>query len=134
MNNIYTLRDVLYKELSDYGDRETLNVDELNVVDTLAHALKNVDRIIMDEDDMDGGSYDNRYSRNRGSYNYGGSYARGRMNAKRNSMGRYSRYGGYSRAEEEVDNMIGELQGMMQGLPPEKQQEVQQFIQNMQSM
>ena len=32
------------------------------------------------------------------------------------------------------NNMIGELQTMMQGLPPEKQQEVQQFIQNMQSM
>lgn len=36
--------------------------------------------------------------------------------------------------KEEIANMIGELQTMMQGLPQEKQQEVQQFIQNMQSM
>lgn len=56
-------------------------------------------------------------------------------------MGRYAsensysrNNSGYSRAEEEMDSMIAELREMMGELPPEKQAEVQRFIQKVEQM
>lgn len=55
---------------------------------------------------------------NRNSYrgSYRGSYARGR-NARRDSMGRYSREQGYSMAN---DDMVMELRELMQDAPDER--------------
>ena len=63
----------------------------------------------------------------------GGSYARGRgRNARRDSMGRYSREGGYSQA---ADDMIQDLRELMEDAPDERtQQEFQRFIQKMEQM
>lgn len=52
--------------------------------------------------DWDGTSYEGSRMRG-GSYRGGMSGARGRMNAKRDSRGRYSSEGGYSRAEAKED-------------------------------
>lgn len=112
MHNIYALKDALCDELEKYGDKE-ISAGTLEIVDTLAHALKNVNRIIADyeqEEEMySGRSYRNSYndSSYRGrSYDDGRSYARGRgRNAKRDSMGRYSRNDEYSR-EDEYDHMM----------------------------
>jgi len=102
-----------------------------------------------EEGDMEGGmSYGDGMSYNDGPYRggrsyrgnsyddgYGGSYARGRgRNAKRDSMGRYSRegsYRGYSRAESKED-MIESLREMMDGAPDEQtRMEFQRMIQKM---
>lgn len=86
---------------------------------------------------MAGGSYarggqsrrDGRSMRG-GSYR---SYARGRgNNARRDSMGRYSREDGYSMAN---DEMIDELHELMQEAPDEQtRKEFQKFIQRIESM
>lgn len=94
------------------------------------------------EDDM---SYDGSYrSYNRGSmrgsYNEGGSYARGRgRNARRDSMGRYSReggsyrggsYRGYSRDGKE--EYMEQLREMMDTAPDDQtRQGIQRMIQQM---
>lgn len=83
----------------------------------------------------DGMSYNDGVMPYRGSYRYGSSYARGRgRNAKRDSMGRYSRegsYRGYSRAEGRED-MIEDLREMMENAPDEAtRMEFQRMIQKM---
>ena len=103
MHELYELKEKLCDELKEYGGKD-LSAGTLDVVDKLAHAVKNIDKIIeVYEDEGEGyssrsypdgmgGSY--RYSREGRSMNRNGgsyrSYARGRMNARRDSMGRYS--------------------------------------------
>lgn len=90
MHELYELKEMLCKELEEIGGKGELTAGSLETVDTLAHALKNIDKIIENKEN-DG--YSSRY------YDGGVSYARGRgSNARRDSMGRYSsRYDGYSR-------------------------------------
>lgn len=119
MHELYELKEKLCKELKEYGKKEKLDASSLQIVDTLAHALKNVCKVIesyeMEEEGYSnayansygnsyGGGMSNRSMARGGSYNsYGmNSYARGRgSNARRDSMGRYSSRndGGYSNDE-----------------------------------
>lgn len=68
MNELHDLRERLCDELKEYGRKE-LSAGSLSTIDTLAHALKNIDKVI--EDDGYSGHYP---------YSY-----------RRDSMGRYSR-------------------------------------------
>ena len=100
MHKLEALKDMLCKELEEYGDREALDVGGLEVVDKLAHAIKNIDKIIAAEDEQYSGRRSGRYdgrSYYDGGRSYGGRYyededgrsmrSRGR---RRDSMGRYS--------------------------------------------
>lgn len=149
MNELYELKDKLMKELEEYGTQE-LTAGSLEVVDKLSHAIKNICKIIeaykMEEEEysMDGGGSGN-YSRTgrdggRNSYGYSredgysreeGSYARGRgRNANRDSIGRYSRGGGYSRADG-VEELVESVRGMMHELPQNLQMDAKKFIQKL---
>lgn len=88
MHKLYELKDMLCEELEEYGEKGKLDVGSLDVVDKLAHAIKNIDKIIKCEED---GGYSNTYMMDGGmdmrhSYRGGRSYAR-----RRDAMGRYSR-------------------------------------------
>ncbi len=120
-----------------------LSMAEIQYADVLAHMKKNLlkaDEMWEDSEySMDNGmSYRESYAEggNRSRSNRGGSYARGRgRNARRDRMGRYSyERGGYSRAEDDMDDMIMELREMMGDLPQEKQKEVQRFVQKIEQM
>ena len=131
MHKIYELKDALCDELEKYADKE-ISAGTLEIVDTLAHALKNINKII---EDSEAEEYSNEYRGGsyRGSYGYDnrGSYARGRRNAKRDSMGRYSRNDGYSRSDEYID----QLHDMMQNTDDETvRQELQRIAKRMESM
>lgn len=102
---LYDLKDKLCRELSEYGKKEKIDASTLQVIDTLAHSLKNVCKIIeCYESEEDARDYSYAMPRMprvsyAGGNSYGDmSYARGRgSNARRDSMGRYSsRDGGYS--------------------------------------
>ncbi len=151
MDAIYELKDMLCEELEDYGKKAKLDVGGLEIVDKLAHTIKNLDKIIesYEEDgysgegyyegsyegtgNMGGGSYARRYSRERGGRSRRGSYAmargdgRGRgRNAKRDSMGRYSSDG---------KMMAQELRDLMEDAPNEHiKMELQKVIQKVESM
>ena len=140
MQELYDLKDMLCKELKEYGEKGELTAGTLDVVDKLTHTMKNLDKIIETYEEegegysnrpyMDGASYrGSNYSRT-GRY----SNARGRMNARRDSMGRYSRdgYGGtYSRH----GDMIADLRDLMEDAPDERTKaEFQRFISKMESM
>lgn len=113
-----------------------LSAGDADYIDKLLHSLKSVKAVIKmeEEADMDDGYSERMYSRGydrggsyRGSYG-DGSYGRGRMNARRDSMGRYSGNDGYSRG----GNMIDELRELMQDAPDqETRQDMQRLIQKM---
>ena len=46
MHGIYKLREMLCKELEEYGNRTSLDTSALDVVDKLAHAIKNIDKVM----------------------------------------------------------------------------------------
>ena len=115
MHKLYELKETLIKELERYADNQTLDLQTLDVIDKLAHAGKNVCKIIetCEEEQyseaMGGGSYRSMpHFRMAGSYaNDGsyGSYARGRgAGARRDSMGRYTSAGGFRADLQELVN------------------------------
>lgn len=141
MNELYELKEKLCRELKKYSS-EDVTTNSLEVVDKLSHAIKNLDKIIEKYEEDEGGSYGynsyepnyNRSNRSsyRGSYNNGGSYARGRgRNAKRDSMGRYSSNDGYSRN----GDIASELRELMMDAPDEQtRMEYQRVISKLEQM
>ena len=124
MHELYELRDMLCKELKEYGKKGDLSAGTLDIVDKLCHAIKNLDKIIeVDEEGYSGayyggGSYEDRGYRGR-------SYAR-----RRDSMGRYSSEG-YSRKGEIVDR----LRGLMNDAPDDRtRQEIHNLVSKMEMM
>lgn len=136
MHMIYELKDKLCDELEEYGDKK-LDAGSLEVIDKLAHSIKNLDKIIEKyededyssayDDGMTGGSYE------RGGNRYGSRYAmargdgRGRgRNARRDSMGRYS---------SDSRMMVEELRDLMNDAPDERtKMEFKRFIEKMEQM
>jgi hypothetical protein len=140
MHEIHELKNRLCDELDEYGSKGKLDVGDLDVVDKLAHTIKNLDKIIESYDEQYSGagrmydsSYDGSYDGSyRGSYDRGRSYARGRgSNARRDPMGRYSSRG-YAM---DSASMVMELRELMKDAPDERtKQEFQRFIQKVEQM
>lgn len=116
MQNICKLYDRLCKTMSEFENNYPNFTDseaELRYLDTLAHATKNVGKVIEQKMEMEeaegfaergsyaGGSYAGRMSHRSfaGGSNGGASY-------KRDSMGRFSRGSGYARHGDVRDELI----------------------------
>lgn len=133
------LKEMLCKELEGITRKGELTAGSLDTVDKLTHAIKSIDTIVAMEEYRDDYSYRGSYDRESDGMNgarrrtYDGrSYARGR-NAKRDSMGRYSR-GGYS-YDDAKDDMINDLHELMQDTHDERtKQEFKKFINKLESM
>jgi hypothetical protein len=130
MDKLYMIKEKLIDELEKYSDKQ-ISTGTLEIVDKLAHAAKNVSKVIECEEGYSNGSYDMRYGGNRsydggsydGSYD-GGSYARGRGRyAKRDSMGRYSSERGYSRDDD--------LMSKIEMMPEHKKNELRKMMEQM---
>ena len=118
----WDLLKMLCKELKEYGEKGEMSTGTLDVVDKLAHTIKNLDKIIEGYEEEEGYSSRSYPDGMGGSYRggsyrniYRGSYARGR-NTQRDSRGRYSSDNGYSRDADLVD----QLHSMMQDAPNEQ--------------
>lgn len=138
MHKLKDIKEKMIEKIEDtYKDHPSLEPAVLQYIDTLAHAAKNIVKICEAEEEekeyssrggsnrsmrgfpmvFDGRSYEggsNAYegSNAGGSYegSYGGeAYARGRRNARRDSMGRYSREEGYSRGTWDTVDKIEDL-------------------------
>lgn len=128
MNDLYKLKEMLCEELEKYGKKGDLNTGGLDVVDKLAHAIKNLNKIIEETEE---GGYSGRYmpmyayeggGGNRGGGNRGGgSYARGRGGNRGGGRGGYSREGGYSgEGGYSRDGMAEKLRELTEDAPDEK--------------
>ena len=70
MHKLHELRGTLCKELEEYAKRgSNLDLQSLSTIDTLAHAIKNIDKIIR-FDGEDGHSYSEGGWSSRGMRNY----------------------------------------------------------------
>lgn len=109
-------------ELEQKAEKDgKLTMSEIQYLDILAHAKKN----LLKSEEMDGG-----YSR-RGNMSYESSYSRGRgRNAKRDSMGRYSR-DRYSRG----GDIVEDLHELMESAPDERtRMEYEKMIEKMEHL
>lgn len=104
MHKLMELRDCLVAELEEFSKKkDNLDMESLKTIDTLAHTIKNIDKILNEgeESEYSGRSYSGYSRANEGGYSNAGGYsngmsynnsgARGRgLSARRDSMGRYS--------------------------------------------
>lgn len=126
MHKLYELKDKLMSELEDYAENGKFSPDDVKNIKGLSASIEHICNISDSEesdeysnrvypDGMGGSHRGGRGTSYRGPYmGNGSSYARGRMNARRDSMGRYSG-NGYSRD----DGMVEELRELMQDAPNE---------------
>ena len=136
MDGIYDLKEMLCKELEEYGKKGDLSAGTLDIVDKLAHAVKNLDKIIEADEGgsyYSGESYEGRSMRG-GSYG-GGSYERGGRSNRGSYRGSYAR-GRYSREGYSRKGEIAEqLRDLMEEAPDEKtRQEIQKLVMKMEQM
>lgn len=125
MDKMMELKDKLCQELDTF-ELEPMTPSKVDAIYKLASAVKNLEKIMRakEDDGYSGGSYGSyRGSYDGGSYNEGGSYARGRRNAPRDSMGRYSG-DGYSRH----GNMAEELRNLMETAPDSIRRDMEKLL------
>lgn len=104
MKDLYELKEKLCDELKSYGKKD-MTAGSLDVIDKLAHAIKNIDKII------DGGGYSGNY------YNGVRSYRR------------------YSRDNSYHGDVVSELRELMEDAPDERtKMEFKRFISKIESM
>ena len=108
MKGLYKLRDMLCEELEKFGESGELSAGALETVDKLAHAIKNIDKVIEGQDDA--------YSMG-GDWMAGGRY--GHSYRRRDGMDHYDR-GGYSRGREGI---VERMRRMMAEADTEKERE-----------
>jgi hypothetical protein len=130
VNVLKAICKALMEELEDYSKKieksDGMSAGDLEAIDKLTHALKSVKTTIaMVEAD---GGYSERYPYWGGSYadnEQGNANARGRMNARRDSMGRYS--GNYSYADGMAE-LLDEMRSMLPNLTDEKRRKAEQLM------
>lgn len=141
MHKLYDLKSMICEELERQADKE-LTRDSLEIIDKLAHAGKNIMKLIKSSEEEGGMSKAGSYGSYRGSYDgpwsggangregAGMSGARGRMRASRDSMGRYSGEAGYSRGSEYSER----LKAMAMNLPENFRGEILRMSEELKSM
>ena len=141
---MHKLIEYIDDEMREYEDKVArggnLSSGDLECLKNLAKTKMAIltNKAMEDED----GGYSERYSRDDGMdgrtshgrmYYGGGSYPRYYSYAKRDSVGRYSRDGGYSYADAKMD-MIAELKELARKAPDDKtKQEIEHFANEMES-
>lgn len=135
---MHKIKEMLMNELYEHEDKLNKNPNmkitpqDIDRIHKVTDTIKNIDKIEMLED----GEYSEADDWMGEGRIYGTSYARGRRNAKRDSMGRYSSDGNYhhedgmtsyrdkrySRAEG-GEQMIEQLEEMMEGAHTPKMRE-----------
>lgn len=137
MKDLIKLRSMLCEELSEFGRMDGLSAGNLEIVDKLTHSIKNLDKVIESESGYSGNGYSMNagYPMSYGSESYGRmapySYDdRGRGTyADRDSMGRYSNRGGYSRGD-----MMSEMRGLVDRADGRSRQGYERFMGQMENM
>ena len=129
MHKLYDLKEMLCEELEQFGSRDRLSSGSLDTVDKLAHAAKNVSKLIEmceePEYSRDNGMHDRmsrRYSNDGYYYGDGNSYRRGRA-----ANGRF--------VSRDGSEMARRLREMMNEAPDDStRQEIQRLAERVENM
>lgn len=107
MHKVYKLRDTLCNELEEFGAKEKIDAQSLDMIDKLAHAIKNIDKVLCEYEMRQEQEYSNYNPNMRGNNSYGGnsyggysgnmSYGRGMNMSRANESEMYSNADRYSR-------------------------------------
>lgn len=117
---LYDLKDMLCAELDEIGKKGEMSAGDLETVHKLTDTIKNIDKIVMLEDD--GYSRDEDYSANmRGNYGRGSSYAR---------RGSHYVRGHYS-MDDGRDSLISRMEDIMRGADSKDREVIQRCIDTM---
>ncbi len=127
MKKLYELKDSLCEKLEEYSGKE-VTTNTLEIMESLSTTIKNISKIIaMSEEE----EYSNYGGRSYNNYD-DNSFARGRgRNARRDSMGRYSR-DDYSR--DDMSGMVDEMRNLANSLPAHQRGDVERLIHKMENM
>lgn len=133
MHELYNLKEMLCKELCDYGKEGGLSLSSLDTIDTLAHACKNVCKIIESKDEEQysnrGGSYNGSYYDNSRYSRDGYYYDDGGMSGRRGRAmnGRF--------VSRDASEMARKLREMMSDAPDEaSKREIERLAEKMEQM
>lgn len=117
---LYDLKDMLCAELDEIGKKGEMSAGDLETVHKLTDTIKNIDKIVMLEDD--GYSRDEDWSANmRGNYGRGSSYAR---------RGSHYVRGHYS-MDDGRDSLISRMEDIMRGADSKDREVIQRCIDTM---
>lgn len=121
---MHELKEKLCEELEEIARKPEMSAGDLEAAHKLTDTIKNIDKIEMLEEDDGYSRAGNWEADMRGTYARGSSY-RGR---KRDSMGRYSRDGRYSRHAS--PDMMDKLQTMMDNASTERERDAIRRLMN----
>lgn len=121
---MHELKEKLCEELEEIARKPEMSAGDLEAAHKLTDTIKNIDKIEMLEEDDGHSRAGNWEADMRGTYARGSSY-RGR---KRDSMGRYSRDGRYSRHAS--PDMMDKLQTMMDNASTERERDAIRRLMN----
>jgi hypothetical protein len=137
MKHLEELKEVVKRELEKFGKQGDISVSNLEKIHKLSDLYKNLCKIEMLEEE---GGYSEGYMDD--GVMHGSSYARGRRYVKRDSMGRYSRDGGYSEdddyserrmgrgysRDEATDHLMRQLGAMMEDADPKQRETLKKWM------
>lgn len=121
---MHELKEKLCEELEEIARKPEMGAGDLELIHKLTDTVKNIDKIVMLEEGDGYSRAGNWEADMRGTYARGSSY-RGR---KRDSMGRYSRDGRYSRHAS--PDMMDKLQTMMDNASTERERDAIRRLMN----
>lgn len=136
MHELVNLKEKLCRELEEYSQRSRFDASNIQIIDTLAHTIKNLNKIL---DHENVGNY-SEAPHMRGSYSYGrnNGYSNGyNYGSSRYNMGDwrandYNMAGRYSMSN---DEMMKTLTRLMNEAPDERtRMEFQKFMNHMEQM
>ena len=151
MHELYELKEKLMKELEEYS-QGNISTGTLEIIDKLAHAIKNICKIVEDMEGQSsyegGSSYEcsrRSYDGSRRSYegssmrsyegsNDGGSNRSYEGSSYRRGRGRYARRDSMGRYAAEGPELAMELKELMQDAPEESKQDFKRLIQKIEQM
>lgn len=120
MKHLDDLKQALERELEMFAKKGDISVNSLEKIHKLTDTIKNIDKICAYEESGGYSEASNWMGEGRmygNSYDGGSSYARGRgRNARRDSMGRYSRDGGSSYDDRYSEEGYSEERGGRSGM------------------
>mgnify|MGYP000998434384 CR=1 FL=1 len=117
---LYDLKDMLCAELDEIGKKGEMSAGDLETVHKLTDTIKNIDKIVMLEDD--GYSRDGDWSAN-----MSGNYGRGSSYARRGSH--YVR--GHYSMDDGRDSLISRMEDIMRGADSKDREVIQRCIDTM---
>lgn len=138
MDYMRKIKNMLCKELEEYGERNSINASDVEMIHKLTDTIKNLDKIEMLEDNEYSGNYPMRYDDGVSYARRGTHYVRGhysRDDGRDDYSERYDRrYDNRYSKDEAKDKMMSKLGEMMDGADPNEREVLKHAMRKLEEM